>query len=60
MTEEVLHGGLECGIIAEINPNMDVISIGPKIPNVHTVREEMKLSSLGRVWTVITQLMKEL
>ena len=60
MTEEVLHGGLECGIVAKMNPNMDVISIGPEIPNVHTVREEIKLSSIGRVWAVITQLMKEL
>ena len=59
MEEQVLHGGLECGIIARINPKMDVISIGPEIPNVHTVREEMSLSSLGRVWTVVKKLMEQ-
>lgn len=47
---ETLHAGLECGIFSDKMPNMDCISFGPNLYNVHTPNEKMSISSVERVW----------
>ncbi len=54
-----IHAGLECGILAAKIPDMDCVSIGPDLEKVHTPGERMSLSSLGRVWTFVRELLKE-
>ena len=56
----VVHGGLECGILAEKLPGLDVISYGPDIPQIHTVQEKMSISSVARVWDFTLELLKRL
>ncbi|MCB2183488.1 MAG: aminoacyl-histidine dipeptidase [Desulfobulbaceae bacterium] len=53
---EVIHAGLECGIIGAANEGMDMISIGPTIKNPHSPEEKLHLPSLGKV----TQFAREL
>jgi dipeptidase D len=44
---EVTHGGLECGYFSYLQPDMDIISIGPdKIENIHTYKERVHLSGI--------------
>lgn len=48
---ESVHAGLECGIIGErIGNNMDMISMGPDIRDVHVPGERASISSLQRFW----------
>jgi len=47
---EMLHAGLECGIFSDKLPNLDCISFGPDLINIHTPDEHMSISSVGRVW----------
>ena len=54
-----IHAGLECGILAAKIPDMDCVSIGPDLEKVHTPGERMSISSLGRVWTFVRELLKE-
>ena len=56
---EVIHAGLECGILAGKLEGLDCISTGPDLENVHTVRERMKISSVENVWTFVLELLKE-
>ncbi|OQX84516.1 hypothetical protein B6D60_09220 [candidate division KSB1 bacterium 4484_87] len=57
---EVIHAGLECGIIGDKYPGMDMISIGPTIKYPHSPDEKIHVGSIGLVWDFMTQLLKEL
>lgn len=43
---EAIHAGLECGLIGDMYPGMDMISIGPTIKHPHTPEERLYLPSL--------------
>jgi len=57
---EVIHAGLECGIIADRNPGMDMISIGPDLRYPHSPDEKIHVGAIGKVWDFIVELLKEL
>ena len=50
---KVMHAGLECGIIQEAYPNMDMISIGPDLQHPHSPDERVSISSVARTWEFI-------
>jgi len=54
-----IHAGLECGIIKKAIPDMDIISIGPTIADIHTPRERMSISSCERFWTVLERMLQD-
>ena len=60
MQVSVIHAGLECGAIAKHYPNLDMISIGPNIYDVHTPKEKMDISSVEKYYKYITELLKNL
>ncbi len=47
---QLMHAGLECGIIAHKLPGIDCISFGPNLIDIHTPNEHMSISSVARVW----------
>ena len=49
----VIHAGLECGIIKSKLDDMDIISVGPNMYNIHTPDEALDLASVARVFEVI-------
>jgi len=57
---DILHAGLECGIIGKKVPGMDMISIGPTIKYAHSPDEKIHLGSIGKVWDFLLALLKEL
>ena len=60
METTVIHAGLECGIINNKYPDMDIISIGPDIRNAHTPEEQLSISSTERVYDYTIKLLEEL
>ncbi len=54
---EAIHAGLECGILAGKIPELDCISIGPDLRDVHTAKESMDISSVQRVWEYLTRVL---
>ncbi len=54
---EVIHAGLECGVIGAKYPGMEMISFGPTIRGAHSPEERLQLSSLQRIWTFLTGLL---
>ncbi len=57
---EVIHAGLECGIIGSKFENMDMISIGPTIENPHSPDERMKISDIEKIWNFLIGLFQTL
>ncbi len=55
---EIIHAGLECGIIGSKIEGMDMISYGPTIKNPHSPDEKMSISSLEKVWDFTVELLK--
>ncbi len=55
----VIHAGLECGIIKSRIPDMDIISIGPNMRNIHTPDEALELSSCLRLFEVLKAVLSE-
>jgi dipeptidase D len=59
MKVEAIHAGLECGILSEKLPGIDIVSIGPDMERVHTVDERLSISSTIRVYKFLEQIVKE-
>ena len=57
-TVEVIHAGLECGILSTKIPNLDCVSIGPNIYEIHTTEEHMSISSVQRMWNYLVEIVK--
>ncbi len=57
---EVIHAGLECGILCDKLPGMDIISVGPDMRDIHTPRECISLSSIERTWRLLCAVVEKL
>ena len=57
---EVVHAGLECSLIGQVYPNMDLISFGPTLRSPHTPNERCNIPSVGRFWTFLKTLLEEI
>ncbi|HNZ53867.1 MAG TPA: aminoacyl-histidine dipeptidase [bacterium] len=55
---EVIHAGLECGIIGSKNEGMEMISYGPTIKNPHSPDEKMFVPSIEKIWDFTVELLK--
>ncbi len=58
MKIEAIHAGLECGLILEKMPGIDVVSIGPDITAVHTIEEKVSISSAIRVYQFLEKVIE--
>ena len=53
-----VHAGLECGAILEKYPDMDAISIGPTLRDVHTTAEEVEIDTVGKIYDLLIATLK--
>ena len=56
---EAVHAGLECGIIADKIADLDCVSFGPQMENIHTTEEKLSISSTRRVWEYLLKILEE-
>lgn len=56
---QAIHGGLECGHFVAMNPDMDIITYGPKSFNAHTPDEMLDLASFDRSFEVLKQIIRK-
>jgi len=54
---EVIHAGLECGLIGAKVPGMEMISIGPHLRHPHSPDEKLNVPSVGRVYQFLAALL---
>jgi len=55
-----IHAGLECGVIGEKYPGMDMISFGPTLRGVHSPDERINIESVEMFWKLLVEVLKEL
>ncbi len=56
---EAIHAGLECGLLSGKIENLDCISIGPSMRDIHTTEERLSVSSTRRVYEFLVRLIGE-
>jgi dipeptidase D len=54
---EAIHAGLECGLLGSKIEDLDCVSIGPDMKNIHTTEETLSITSTRRVWEYLTELL---
>jgi len=57
---EAIHAGLECGIIGEKFPGMDMISIGPTIKYPHSPEEQVHISTVDKFYKYVLGIIQKL
>lgn len=57
---EAIHAGLECGFLKEKVGDIDMISIGPNLYDVHTPNEHLSISSTRRVYEFLCEVLKRI
>ena len=56
---EAVHAGIECGLFADSIPDLDCVSIGPEMADVHTPREHLSISSSARTYQLLCEVLKQ-
>ena len=57
---EAIHAGLECGLFSGKMEGLDAVSIGPDMRDIHSPREKLSVSSVGRTWAYLTAVLARL
>jgi len=55
-----IHAGLECGIIKEKYPDMDMISFGPTMCDVHSPAEKLQISTIPEFYNQLKNVLKNI
>jgi dipeptidase D len=55
---EVIHAGLECGILGAKIEGLDCVSIGPDMKDIHSPDEMLCLPSVNRVWQTLLDVLR--
>ncbi len=54
------HAGLECGILGQNYPEMDMVSFGPNIRGAHSPDERAQISSTQKYWAFLLEILKNI
>lgn len=57
---QVIHAGLECGLLAASHPHLDMISFGPDIRGAHAPGESVEIASVARCWQLLKAVLQAL
>jgi len=55
---KAIHAGLECGIIGERQPGMDMLSFGPTMEGVHSPDEKLHIETVPMFWNFLLGILK--
>lgn len=55
-----VHAGLECGILGQHYPNMDMVSFGPTIKGAHSPDERVSITSVQKYWELVLATLKNI
>lgn len=54
----VIHAGLECGLFSDKIKELDAVSFGPDMQDIHTPRERLSISSTARTYEYLCEILK--
>ncbi len=56
---EILHAGLECGVFKHAIPDLDLLSCGPRLINLHSPDEALHIESFARFFALILEILAQ-
>ena len=57
---DVIHAGLECGLLGKKIPGLDCLSIGPQMYDIHTSQERLDIASVERTWNFLLAVLADM
>ncbi len=57
---KAIHAGLECGLIGEVYPEMDMISFGPTIEGAHSPDERLNIPTTDKFWNLVVKTLENI
>ena len=57
---QVVHAGLECSLIGQVYPQMDLVSFGPTLRSPHTPDERCHIPSVAKYWDFLKELLSRI
>lgn len=57
---QVVHAGLECGIISAVMPDLDMVSFGPTLRSPHTPQERCYIPSVEKYWSFLKATLEQI
>lgn len=57
---KAIHAGLECGLFYEKIENLDAVSFGPSMKDIHTTEEMLSISSTERMWKYLLKVLENI
>jgi dipeptidase D len=55
-----IHAGLECGLILQRYPGLDMLSFGPTIKGAHTPAERIHTGSTEKFWKLLLEVLRRI
>ena len=55
-----IHAGLECGLIGDKYPGMDMVSYGPTIKGAHSPDERINIETVRKFWEMTLEILKRI
>lgn len=53
-----IHAGLECGVLSQKIKNLDCVSFGPNMHDIHTFKERLSISSVQRCYKYLLEILR--
>ena len=60
MTVTAIHAGLECGLFCGKIKDLDCVSFGPDMYDIHTPYERLSISSTERMWNYLLRVLEKI
>ena len=57
---KAIHAGLECGLILDVYPDLDMVSFGPTLRDVHSPAERIEIKTVDLWWQHLLQVLKDI
>jgi len=57
---KAIHAGLECGLLTEKYPDLDIVSFGPNITGAHSPDEQVSVSSVQKIFKLFCKTLADL
>ena len=57
---DVIHAGVECGLFMDKMKDLDCVSYGPQMYDIHTPNEQLHVDSVQRTWEYTLEILKRL
>lgn len=57
---KAIHAGLECGIISQKMPGIDIVSMGPQMEDIHTPEERLNIVSVEKCYNYIVRVLEKM